>query len=62
MLGPRQFGLAYLLLETFWIALALASIRAILTLPEEYHKIAPLLLLICLIVIGVAIGVRLSAW
>jgi len=55
-LGRGSSVLPISCLEIFWIGVALGSVRAIVILPVEYHEVAPLLLLVCVVAIGAAIG------
>jgi hypothetical protein len=55
MLGKRQFSLRYLLLQIFWVAVALGTLRALASLPEN-PAAGPLLLIALVIAIGAAIG------
>ena len=56
MKRPPQFSLGYMLLEIFWIALALGLTRAFFSLDDEYWVLHTLLMPAAIIVWGTAIG------
>ena len=56
MLGKRQFSLGYLMLETFWVALALGSFRAAMSLPEDFEWLGLPAILFSIDAAGAAIG------
>ena len=56
MKRPPQFSLGYMLLEIFWIALALGLTRLFYSIDNQHRQLRLLLLPLALIVWGTAIG------
>lgn len=56
MLGKQQFSLSYLMLETFWVASALGSFRAGMSLPDDFEWLGLPAILFSVASAGAAIG------
>ena len=56
MAKPRQFSLAYLFLETFWIAAALGCVLQAMRLPRAWEDLDIALLVLAALFSGAAVG------
>lgn len=56
MLGKRQFSLGYLMLEIFWVAVALGCFRAAFDSTTEPYAATTLFMLAGMVTAGAAIG------